>query len=129
MACSSGTYVRTLAEDIGEALGCGAHLTRLIRTAIGSFRLEQAHQFEHLESRTPEQRAGMPLPVDVLVRDLPDVRLSDPEETAFTHGRSIDLAGTAPGRIRVYGQGGRFLGLGQGDEAGRLIPTRLLAAA
>lgn len=129
VSCSKGTYVRTLAEDIGEALGCGAHLTRLIRTAIGSFRLEQAHQFEDLESRTPEQRAGMPLPVDVLVRDLPDVLLSDPEETAFTHGRSIDLAGTAPGRIRVYGQGGRFLGLGQGDEAGRLIPKRLLAAA
>ena len=129
VSCSKGTYVRTLAEDIGEALGCGAHLTRLIRTAIGSFRLEQAHHFEDLESRTPEQRTGMLLHADVLVRDLPDLLLSDSEETAFTHGQSIDLAGTAPGRVRVYGQGGKFLGIGQGDGAGRLIPKRLLAAA
>ena len=129
VSCSKGTYVRTLAEDIGEALGCGAHLTRLIRTAIGAFRIEQAHRFEDLESRAQERPFDLLLPADALVRELPDVLLSDAEELAFAQGRPLDLARAAPGRIRVYGTGGRFIGLGYGDGAGKLLPKRLIRAA
>lgn len=129
VSCSRGTYVRTLAEDIGEALGCGAHLIRLVRTSVGSFLLDQAHRFEDLECRAQERLADLLLPADALIRGLPEVLLSDAQEAAFSQGQALDLVRPAPGRMRVYGRGGRFIGLGYGDGAGRLLPKRLLRAA
>ena len=131
--CSKGTYVRTLAEDIGEVLGCGAHLTGLVRTAVGEFRLDQAQRLEDLDARAVDLRSGLLLPVDVLVQDLPPVQLPGQLETAFLQGQRIACAdgGTvgSAGRVRVYGSGGKFLGVALSDGAGGLHPKRLLLAA
>ena len=129
VSCSKGTYVRTLAEDIGNALGCGAHLIGLMRTAVGPFRLEQARGLEDLDTWTPEVRAGLLLPPDSLVRDLPAQQLGEGDEAAFVHGRVVSPVRALPGRIRAYGKGGRFLGLGFGDDQGKLHPKRLVAGA
>jgi tRNA pseudouridine55 synthase len=135
VSCSKGTYVRTLAEDIGEVLGCGAHLVGLTRTAIGAFSLEQAHRLEDIEGLEASERDGLLLPVDVLVQDLPPVQLPDHLEGAFLHGQTvvpIQFQGQGPspaqgGRVRVYGTGGRFLGLALADGGGGVSPRRLLA--
>ena len=66
--CSAGTYIRTLAQDIGAALGCGAHLTALQRTAAGGFSLEQAHTLAELETLDPVRRIALLQPADCLVR-------------------------------------------------------------
>jgi len=127
VACSKGTYVRTLAEDIGAALGCGAHLVGLVRTAVGPFRLEQAHRLEELEARGAGVLSEFLLPVDVLVQDLPAAQLSDGLGSAFAQGRAIPLEMLPPGRSRVYGSGGRFLGIGISDGLGLLHPKRVLS--
>ena len=134
VSCSKGTYVRVLAEDIGEVLGCGAHLAGLVRTAVGAFRIEQARRLEDIEVLAAAERTGLLLPVDILIQDLASVQLPDHLENAFLHGRPVahPEAGPDPGpvgRIRVYGRGGKFLGLAFADGAGGLHPKRLLLAA
>lgn len=126
VSCSKGTYVRALAEDIGEVLGCGAHLIGLVRTAVGAFRLEQAHRIEDIEALPVSERSSLLLAVDVLVQDLPPVQLPEHLEGAFLNGRTV---GPVPGpacRARVYGTGGRFLGLALVDGSGGAHPKRLL---
>jgi tRNA pseudouridine55 synthase len=126
VACSKGTYVRTLAEDIGEALGCGAHLVGLLRTSIGDFRLEEAHSLEALESLPPVRRADLLQPVDLLVRGLPAVTLAEAQIQAFAQGQRVAGLSSTPGRVRVYAADGRFLGLGISDGAGEIQPRRVL---
>lgn len=134
VSCSKGTYVRTLAEDIGEVLGCGAHLVGLVRTGIGTFSLGAAHRLEEIEALDTDQRGRLLLPVDVLVQDLPQVRLVEHVEAGFLHGQPVLAgsplgAGETPGpagRVRVYGAGGAFLGLALADGAGTVHPKRLL---
>ncbi len=127
--CSKGTYVRTLAEDIGEALGCGAHLCKLVRTGIGRFRIEQAHRFEDIEALSEGERPGLLLPVDALVLDLPEIALEAPQESAFRQGQAVPVPCAVQGRVRVYAAGGRFLGVGMAEPAGTLRPKRLLSGA
>jgi len=126
--CSKGTYVRTLAEDIGEALGCGAHLCKLVRTGIGRFRLEQALRFEDIEALPEGERPGLLLPVDALVLDLPEIALQEPLEAAFRQGQAVSVPGGMQGRVRAYAAGGRFLGVGLADPVGSLRPKRLLSS-
>jgi tRNA pseudouridine55 synthase len=71
--CSSGTYIRTLAADLGERLGCGAHLASLRRTAVGSFTESEALSLEQIEAATPQQRARMVMPPGPAMRDFPGV--------------------------------------------------------
>ena len=127
--CSKGTYIRTLAEDIGEALGCGAHLCKLVRTGIGRFRLEQAHRFEGIEALSEGAPPGLLLPVDALVLDLPEVALPGPLEAAFRQGQAVSTPHAAEGRVRVYAADGRFLGVGLAEASGGLRPKRLLSSA
>ena len=122
--CSKGTYVRTLAEDLGEALGCGAHLAGLRRTAVGPFRVEDAIDLETLERLSPEQRDARLEPVDVLVQHLPEVVLDGAAARRFANGQAVPVGGRAEGRRRVYAAG-RFLGVAE-LEAGVLRPRRLL---
>ena len=125
--CSKGTYVRTLGEDIGEALGCGAHLCALRRTAIGEFRLEQAHRIEDLERLPEAERDQLLLAADVLVQDLPAVRLTEAMEALFLQGRTVGPLPAGAGRVRVYGVLGGFLGIGLADDLGAVRPKRLLS--
>jgi tRNA pseudouridine55 synthase len=125
--CSKGTYIRTLAEDIGEALGCGAHLAALRRTETGGLTLGQALTLEQLAGMDEAQREAALLDADALLADWPVVRLGDEDAGRFLSGlrRRLPLADAE--QVRVYGPDPRaFLGSGRVD-AGELISTRLLS--
>jgi tRNA pseudouridine55 synthase len=126
--CSKGTYVRVLAEDIGAALGCGAHLAALRRVRVGTLTLDAAVTLEQLEQMPVEQRRACVLPVDALISALPRVDLGDLQARRFCHGNAIDAAGPT-GRCRVYGPDHRLLGTADLDEHGLLSPRRLIATA
>ena len=127
--CSKGTYIRTLAEDIGEALGCGAHLTGLRRTASGPISLQGAVTLAELEAMDEPARLALLQPVDALLADWPSVALDADEAGRFLTGlRRRMLAPDAP-QIRVYGpERGAFLGSAH-ITAGELIADRLLSPA
>jgi tRNA pseudouridine55 synthase len=128
VTCSKGTYVRTLAQDIGEALGCGAYLTALRRTAVGSFGLEGAVTLEGLEALGVEGARARLLPVDVLVAALPRRDCPADEALRFTQGQAVACGDGRPGDdIALYGPADRFLGVGRCEGSGRAIPLRLMA--
>lgn len=129
VSCSKGTYIRTLAEDIGEALGCGAHLSGLRRTGAGAFRIGQASTLEALAALGEAERDALLKPADELLEQLSRVDLQGAEESRFRHGQVIEAPSGEAGVCRVYGEGGRFLGLAERGGNGRLAPKRLLAEA
>jgi tRNA pseudouridine55 synthase len=121
--CSKGTYVRTLAEDIGAALGTCAHLAALRRTGSGRWRIEQAVSLEALSSQAERHV----LPLATLVEDLPRAELDASQEARFRNGQSLDSF-PGEGLRAVYGAGERVIGLGS-LAGGSLKPVRLLAQA
>ncbi len=125
--CSKGTYIRTLAEDIGKHLGCGAHLQALRRTGSGSLSLNGSHSLEQLAAMTELERDAALMPADRLLADWPEVTLNDEDAGRFLSGmrRRLPLADVP--NVRVYGPPARtFLGSGH-VTAGELISTRLLS--
>ena len=127
VTCTKGTYIRTLAQDIGEALGCGAHLAALRRSGSGPLTLEGAVTLEQLAALTESARDGLLMDADALLADAPIVRLDAQEAGRFLTGlrRRVRLA-DAP-QVRVYGPEPRaFLGSAR-VTAGELISTRLLS--
>jgi tRNA pseudouridine55 synthase len=122
--CSAGTYIRTLAQDIGAALGCGAHLTGLTRTAAGGFRLEQAHALADLESLDIPGRHALLLPTDCLLTHLPVVNLSADDALALMQGRSVAHSHATSGLVRVYTPSQGFIGLAEA-ATGQFVPRRL----
>jgi tRNA pseudouridine55 synthase len=128
VSCSKGTYVRTLAEDIGEVLGCGAHLAALRRTASGRLSLESALLIECLADFDDAALDAALLPAHALVADWPDISLGAEDAGRFLAGvrRRLDLADAS--RVRVHGPGGAFLGTGH-VAGGELIASRLLSPA
>ena len=127
--CSKGTYVRTLAADIGRRLGCGAYLVALRRTRVGGFGLEAAATLAALEAEGVEAARKRLLPLEVLVADLPRLEADERLAWRFGQGQALDLEAGAPeGEIAVFGPGGRFIGVGRREGGGRLAPVRLLAA-
>ena len=126
--CSKGTYVRTLAEDIGEALGCGAHLTALRRVGTGGFALAQCVTLAALEAMTEPQRQACLLPVSSLLADHTVVTLDDDNTGRFLNG--LSRRGNWPDAQQVAvlaATGQRLLGTAT-VKAGELIPVRLLSA-
>jgi tRNA pseudouridine55 synthase len=127
VVCSKGTYVRTLAEDIGTALGCGAHLAALRRTASGTLRVDDAITLDALAALPDAERDGLLLPPDALLADWPEWRLSDHEAARFLTGLRRRVSAPDCDRIRVYGPQPHAL-LGSAHiTAGELIPDRLLS--
>lgn len=124
----TGTYLRTLAEDIGARLGCGAHLAALRRTRVGPFDAADAFTLERLQSMGPDDLIRALLPVDALLGGLPQIDLAAAASLRFTQGQPVELvsARDADGPVRVYGPGPTFLGKGRAVE-GRLHPERLVA--
>ncbi|WEF30742.1 tRNA pseudouridine(55) synthase TruB [Pseudoduganella chitinolytica] len=134
VTCSKGTYIRVLGEDIGAALGCGAHLNALRRTGVGALRAEQMITAEQLVAHA----APLTLlsPVDALLSSFPGVDLTPELAKRFLQGQRLPL-GKEPevvtpapyeGRVRVY-EGQRLLGTGVLGEWAILAPERLIAAA
>jgi tRNA pseudouridine55 synthase len=123
--CSKGTYIRTLAEDIGEALGCGAHLAALERRAVGPFRIEQSIALDALEALAPAERWGRLLPPESLVGSRRRVMLDTPLAAMFCHGRAVPIDSPGGG-VSVFDEAGVFLGIGEVGPGGSLQPTRLL---
>jgi tRNA pseudouridine55 synthase len=136
VTCSKGTYVRTLAEDIGEALGCGAHLIALRRTGVGALTLEHAVTLDALSDAADGDRDRWLQPVDALLSTFPAVRLDDEATRRFLHGQRLRLADLSIGgdalcapRVRVYGAvEGRLLGVAKAGD-GVLAPERLIVTA
>ena len=127
VVCSKGTYIRTLAADLGDALGCGAWLQALRRTASGPLHVRDALTIDALGALDEDQRAAQLLPPDVLMAEWPAVRLDAPEAGRFLSGmrRPIDAADAA--HVRVYGpEPGAFLGAAH-IHRGELIADRLLS--
>ena len=124
---SSGTYVRTLAEDIGRQLQCGAHLVRLTRLASGKFSLEQAIGLAALEQMADEHRASNLLPVDALVGHLPRFDPGDAVAQRLQLGQRVRLIDSpvTDGRYRIYGQSG-FVGLADVVDGGLVVPLRMM---
>jgi tRNA pseudouridine55 synthase len=125
--CSKGTYIRTLAEDIGKRLGCGAHLGGLRRTGSGALALSGAVTLDQLAAMDESARDACLLDADALLADWPLVRLREEDAGRFLSGvrRRLPLADMP--RVRVYGPQPRaFLGSGH-VAAGELISTRLLS--
>jgi tRNA pseudouridine55 synthase len=125
VSCSKGTYIRTLARDIGERLGCGAHLCALRRTATGGLSLEGAVTLEALEAHPPADRDRLLLPPDLLLASLPPMEVPADELARFLNGQPVRLAASGSGARRVYAAS-RFLGLAELDTDGWLRPKRLV---
>lgn len=127
VTCSKGTYIRVLAEDIGEALGCGAHLASLRRTKVGALSLEDAVTLQALETMSVDERLATLKPLDALMQTLPAVHLSENDRVRFGHGQRLALGLPSCPRVRVYGPDEQMVGTARVNERGVLEPERLIA--
>ena len=133
--CSKGTYIRSLVADMGEILGCGAHVESLRRTALGPFRHPAMWTLDDLEARAadgPDALDACLMPPDRALTDQPAVVLAPGREATFCQGQTVSpvtaldaQACTAP-LLRVYSDAGAFLGIGSATDEGRVAPRRLL---
>jgi tRNA pseudouridine55 synthase len=128
VVCSKGTYIRVLAEDIGAALGCGAHLSALRRTASGRFRIEEALTLQELEEMKPQARERRLLALPVLLEGLPRAELGTAEEARLRQGQALKISGLHQGLCAVVRPDGAVIGLGAADSEGALRPLRLTRA-
>lgn len=127
VCCSKGTYIRTLAEDIGQALGCGAYLGGLRRIAIGRFNLQGAYTLQQLEDMTAAQRSACLLPVDSLMPGMPIVELDEGQFIRIVQGQRLVVDTVLlDGRVRLYA-GGNFIGIADLDGQ-NLAPVRILSS-
>ncbi len=125
--CSKGTYIRTLAEDIGRVLGCGGHVETLRRTAVGRLTIATAVTMEQLEALPETERDALLLPMDILASHLPQVELNDAMSVVARHGNPLFVPhAPSAGWVRLYGRSAGFLGLGEVLDDGRIGPRRIL---
>ena len=130
VACSKGTYIRTLIEDIGEKLGCGAHVTELRRLTVGPFADSRAmvtlEQLEQLAENEPAALNDYLLPVDAALSDWPSVSLDHDSAWYLRQGQAV-MVPKAPssGMLRLYDDDNAFIGVGTVLADGRVTPKRL----
>lgn len=122
--CSKGTYVRTLAEDIGAALGTGAHLAGLRRTTAGRLSVDDATSLGALERMSDTEREGKLLPLDILFEGQARLECGSAEEVRLRNGQVVSVPGAPAGQCAIYGPSG-LVGLGVGDGRGTVRPLRL----
>jgi tRNA pseudouridine55 synthase len=125
--CSKGTYIRTLAEDIGDKLNVGAYLLELNRTGIGSLSIDSAVKIEQIEEIKEQERVKLLLPVDELLSSFQKLILNCNDTTAIKDGKIIDQSGKTPGFYRLYEVKDEFIGLGEIDKIGKLKAKRLIS--
>ncbi len=127
VSCSKGTYIRTLAEDIGKNLGCGAHLIALRRTETAGYLLPQAVTIEQLEVLSIEAREALLLPIDSAIESLPVVTLNADATYFIMQGQAVWMADKIPNSdLRLYDENNTFLGLGFLQDDGKIAPKRLI---
>jgi len=123
--CSKGTYIRTLAEDIGAQLGVGAYLLGLKRTNIGNFSIETALDMNKIQKTKIEERNQLLLPPEELLSEFEKILLSFNEENAIKDGKLVEQKTKNPGLYRLYGENNNFIGLGEIDQTENLKAKRL----
>lgn len=124
VACSKGTYIRSLAEDIGHDLGCGGTVKALRRLQAGQFSLDDAYTIEQLAAMSTTELSACLIAADKPLARLPALQLSEDQATRINYGQSIDWQDSFLGAVRLY-RGYDFLGLGEILLDGKLAPTRL----
>ena len=131
VSCTKGTYIRSLVEDIGEALGCGAHVTALRRTMASGFTLADAVEVTTLESMREQGESldGLLVAPDAALSMFPEQELEGSALVSILNGQPVRMSGQpAEGYVRLYGNG-RFVGLAEGfpeGEVTKLVPRRLV---
>ena len=130
--CSKGTYVRTLAEDIGEALGCGAHVAALRRNGVGPYTGMAMFTLDHLNEKAEQGMDALDsllLPVDTALGEWPAISLTKDSAYYLKMGQPV-LVPRAPteGWVRLYEGEGAFIGVGLVQDDGKIAPKRLMAA-
>lgn len=128
--CSKGTYVRNLVEDIGDELGCGAHVLELRRTAVGDFTLEQTVSMAHLEELKQEdaklEMDELLVPVEQALSHMPLVQLTDDEAYYIRLGQAVQIAGVpVDGSVGLL-HDNQFIGVGVINDDGKVAPSRLI---
>jgi tRNA pseudouridine55 synthase len=126
--CSKGAYMRVLAEDLALALGTVAHLTGLRRLSVAPFGGSPQWSFEALEDISLQARRAVLLPVDAALGSSPRYDLPASQVMALRQGRTLDVPAGVPGTVRIYSDELGFLGLGELEVPGRLVPLRLISA-
>ena len=132
VSCSKGTYIRSIAEDLGKALGCGGHVSALRRTKAGPF--TEAHQvtMEQLEALRQddafEALDELLHPSDMALEDMPIITLDEHSAAYLLHGQPVmALQGPIAGEVKIFHESGAFLGIGEMLDDGRVSPKRLIA--
>ncbi len=128
--CSKGTYIRTLAEDIGKKLGCGAHVTALRRTGVGPYGADDLVGMEQITRLAEDGFSaldGLLLPIDSALGGWPEIKLS-PDGTFYLKQGQAVLVPNAPteGMVRIYDANGAFMGAGEILDDGRVAPRRMM---
>ena len=131
VVCSKGTYIRTLAEDMGEKLGCGAHVVRLRRTGVGPYANLPLHTLDELiavAEQGQEALDALLIPIDTALEDWPVVNLGEDAAHYIKFGNPVRVSGVPKeGWVRLYeADGERFIGLGEIDPDGNVAPRRLM---
>lgn len=129
--CTKGTYIRTLVEDLGNALGCGAHVSELRRIQAGPFDLSKAVTLEELEALHAEgghlALDHLLMPSDCGLQDWPEVELTEQTAYYLNHGQAVRIPGSpAFGMVRLRDQNGQFIGIGEMTDDARVAPKRLM---
>lgn len=131
VTCTKGTYIRSLVEDIGEALGCGAHVIALRRTMASGFSLDVAHPVDSLEAMRErgESLDGLLVEPDAALSMFPELALESDRLRSILNGQPVRMSGQVlTGPVRLYGDD-RFVGLGEGFPDGedvKIVPRRLV---
>lgn len=124
--CSKGTYIRTLAADVAQALGTLGYVEGLRRLSLDPFDGLRMHSLAELEALTPPERDAVLLGADSAFQDLPQVELDRAGEYQLMQGQGLLIQGApVADEMRAYGSGGRFLGLVSSGTGGRIRPARL----
>ena len=124
--CSKGTYIRSLAEDIGHKFGCGGTVAQLRRTQAGKFIIEDSLTIEELQKMNADELMGCLISVDEPLNEIPEILLSVSQAVLIRHGQQLQMEGALPiaGMVRMYSEQ-VFLGLGEMLLDGKLIPKKI----
>ena len=130
--CSKGTYIRTLVDDLGEVLGCGAHVTMLRRTAVADYPTEKMLDWNALQALAESQDLSLLdallLPIDTAVAKLPTLTLNESQAQGIGFGQRVkfDNSNRLQGQVRLFSHENRFLGVAVIDENNVIRPQRLV---